>query len=405
MAIKGREKGSDSALLSEIEKYEAAVRRDPDSRVFAALADAYRRAGQLDQAIRIAEQGLKIHPRYLSGVVVLGRAYLESGRAEDARAQLERVVEINPDNLTAQRTLGDIYFDRKEWEKAQKAYSAILRVQPDDRAILARLQQIESSAREPAREEEKYEPAVGAEKAVIPEETQAPVPQAPTPAPSPATIPHALSEEEKMDVFFAGVDLSRHEEDSRSLDYQVKPVHEIFDSRPAETDQGFSKTGKASTDIPAAKRKSPITTETMAELYLKQGYKDKALKVYEEIYQAEPSNLDIAGKIEALRSELGLEPEPEAALTPETAQADETAQEAPAMNSQAPQTDEPGEKIPVPTPGIARPSRALKDWWESDLLSGGSMQAEQPAGPLSEDELRIRNLREYLEIIRQGGKA
>ena len=69
----------DLRLPPEIEKYHEKWRKDPTSRVFAQLADAYRKTGMLDEAIEVCVEGLKVHPSYNSARVVLGRAYLEKG--------------------------------------------------------------------------------------------------------------------------------------------------------------------------------------------------------------------------------------------------------------------------------------------------------------------------------------
>ena len=98
---------------SEIERHAAKLEKDPQSRIFAQLADAYRKEGLLDEAIRICRDGLAAHPTYVSGRVVLGRALLEQGALEEAEAEFRRVLELAPDNLLALRTLGEIQQRRR----------------------------------------------------------------------------------------------------------------------------------------------------------------------------------------------------------------------------------------------------------------------------------------------------
>jgi hypothetical protein len=45
-------------------------------------------------------------------------------------------------------------------------------------------------------------------------------------------------------------------------------------------------------------------TETMAELYLKQGFRQEALSVYEQLSTSNPGDQRLAGKVSALRAEL-----------------------------------------------------------------------------------------------------
>ena len=68
----------------EIAKLEALYASNPDGRVFTHLAEAYRRAGELDRAREILDRGLERHPDYPSAHVVLGRVYTDLGRDADA---------------------------------------------------------------------------------------------------------------------------------------------------------------------------------------------------------------------------------------------------------------------------------------------------------------------------------
>ena len=53
---------------------------------------------------------------------------------------------------------------------------------------------------------------------------------------------------------------------------------------------------------------APFQTDTLAEIYLKQGRLDKALAVYQDILRREPENAGIRAKFEALRKETGMAP-------------------------------------------------------------------------------------------------
>ena len=73
------------AALSEIEKLEARYAENPDGRYFAPLADAYRKAGRVDEAITVVTSGLNQHPDYLSAHIVLdGHPSLEEAQVVGA---------------------------------------------------------------------------------------------------------------------------------------------------------------------------------------------------------------------------------------------------------------------------------------------------------------------------------
>lgn len=91
-----------------IEELKRRVLLDPASIAFAALAEEYRRAGQLEEAIATCVLGLRRHPAYLSAHVTLARALAAAGRPEEARAEFERVLAAAPENLAAIRGLADM---------------------------------------------------------------------------------------------------------------------------------------------------------------------------------------------------------------------------------------------------------------------------------------------------------
>ena len=64
----------------QIYHYLRRYQEDPRSRVFAPLAEAYRKAGLLDEAIEIARDGVRVHPHFVGGKVALARALFDKGQ-------------------------------------------------------------------------------------------------------------------------------------------------------------------------------------------------------------------------------------------------------------------------------------------------------------------------------------
>ena len=92
----------------ELEQLRRRVGANPASIAFAGLAEAYRRAGMLDEAIAACRAGLRRHPAYLSARVTLGTALIEAGQLDEAAAELEIVLRSAPENLAAIRGLAHI---------------------------------------------------------------------------------------------------------------------------------------------------------------------------------------------------------------------------------------------------------------------------------------------------------
>ncbi|HTM04766.1 MAG TPA: tetratricopeptide repeat protein [Vicinamibacterales bacterium] len=95
-----------------LEDLERRVSHDPASIAFAQLAEEYRRAGRIDDAVRVCRAGLEKHPTYGSARVTLARALIEMGQHRDAKTELEQVVREAPDNLVAIRVLSEL---RRHW--------------------------------------------------------------------------------------------------------------------------------------------------------------------------------------------------------------------------------------------------------------------------------------------------
>jgi len=117
---------------SRIEDLRRRVQNDPASIAFAQLAEEYRRARQYQESVRTCQTGLKIHPRYLSARITLGRALIELGRIDEACEELTLVLKSEPRNLSAIRALADAHRRRGAWPEALHQYRAALELAGND---------------------------------------------------------------------------------------------------------------------------------------------------------------------------------------------------------------------------------------------------------------------------------
>ena len=96
------------AYTSEIEKLERRWLENPKGRNFAPLADAYRKAGELDRAIDLCKSGLELHPDYVSAHIVYGRCLIDQKNDTGATEVFRKVLELDPENILALRILSEI---------------------------------------------------------------------------------------------------------------------------------------------------------------------------------------------------------------------------------------------------------------------------------------------------------
>lgn len=255
------EPNNDAPLPPEINKYLSILSKDPNSIVFAPLAEAYRKAGMLDEAIATAQDGLKNHPNYLSGMVALGRAYYEKGMFKEARESLEQVIRMAPDNIIAANILEEI--------RAKAAEAGQQKVEEPETAEILEVEEVAELTEAEAEEEaeafqideitfEAPEPGLG-----FTTGTEEPIP-VPIEVPN-ETITEPLEAEPTI---------------------EVRPAAPPISSKEAEE---------------ATRPRKEITTETIAELYIKQGYLDKAVDIYQTLYNADPDNEEIKSKLDELK--------------------------------------------------------------------------------------------------------
>ena len=156
----------------EIAKLEALYANNPGGRVFTHLAEAYRKAGELDRARAILESGITRHPDYASAHVVLGRVLIDQGSLENAATEFRRVLELDPENRVALRSLGDIARS-SDPENALEHYRHLRSLDPADDDLANTIANLESQlAAEPVQESfEEPEPSEVETLAPPPEET------------------------------------------------------------------------------------------------------------------------------------------------------------------------------------------------------------------------------------------
>jgi tetratricopeptide (TPR) repeat protein len=224
---------------------------EPSSRLFIELAREYFESGQLEAAANVCNRGLKKHPSYLSARVLLGRVCFDMGRVEESREAMESVLAQAPDNLVARRVIAEICAEQGDDAGALERYRALLAFSPGDADTKKRIAQLEAKLA-----------------AVVPD----------PPVETPSSVePSAAREAAPAREPTIGYVAPRTVDD-RELDPAV------------------------------------LATPTLAEIYLQQGLKDKAARVYREILKGDPANA------EALQRLGEIEPSAPAAPAPDPAE-------------------------------------------------------------------------------------
>lgn len=283
-------------LLPEIEQLTEKLLADPKSRVFAQLADAYRKCGMFDEAIDTAKKGLEIHPKYAVAHLILGRCYMAKKMYALAREEFELTVRNDPQNLVGFRLLAETYERQNMYPEAAKYYQMVLDLDPTNIDIAEKVENLKGAIRpEPAFQQPEPEPTAAPEPAArpVPEPAEpAPAPEA-TADPKSGTIAEQAPEAPSMTAPSPAI-----EEPGPDILQGLQQALEIETAQPTEA---ALPSGQELPQIPD--EKPPVqggtavadeqpagATATLAELYASQGHFEKAVEAYRQLVANEPEN-------------------------------------------------------------------------------------------------------------------
>ncbi|MBU0985261.1 MAG: tetratricopeptide repeat protein [candidate division Zixibacteria bacterium] len=118
-----------------IEKCKKILNEDPNSQIFAALAEAYRKKGELDKAFRICQNGLKIHPSYGSAHVVMSKINLDRGLYDWAEAEVQKAVEIDGHSRAIDLLMAEISLYKGDYARAVRLLKDLRQHDPNNAHI------------------------------------------------------------------------------------------------------------------------------------------------------------------------------------------------------------------------------------------------------------------------------
>ncbi len=125
-------------------RYQSIYDKNPESKVFAPLAEAYRKMGLLDEALKICTKGILSHPEFAGGHLILSKIFIEKNQLEKAIESLLRTTDLSPENILAHKLLAETYMKLRQPKKALHSYKMILLLTPHDKTIAHSIQKLES---------------------------------------------------------------------------------------------------------------------------------------------------------------------------------------------------------------------------------------------------------------------
>lgn len=267
------------SIWSSIKKYEDILVKDPKSYCFAQLSELYRKLGLLDDAIFVANRGLEIHPDYVGGHLALGKAFFDKGLRAKSRFELEEVIKVAPENFIALKLLGLIYLEMKETDRADQVLTKVLELHPEDVECRIALESLSRNV----------ESAVAAS---LHEESEEDLEEA---------------EIVEDDDLLADDWLEEVSAPTSEVGAETGTIPDLFAGLPGADALSFGVPSPPS-PIPSpgpspSPGRDPLSTATLAEIYLAQGFLDQALKIFRELLKDEPDNADVQRRIAEIEAQ------------------------------------------------------------------------------------------------------
>jgi tetratricopeptide (TPR) repeat protein len=189
-----------------------------------------------------------------------------SGLHDECRITLERVSAAMPEDVDALKLLAHLYAENGDDRSAVKAYRTLLEFKPEDHEGKAQLEAL----------------LAGGE-----------------------SVSRSYADDDLESTDFKAPVASDEEDDDGSDDEEI---HELNESDIVYDDEEAPQAVCTGEKSPVSDQHDPLSTVTLAELYVQQGFVAKALDIYRSILADDPSNELIRAKIAQLE-------EPEAAET------------------------------------------------------------------------------------------
>jgi len=157
--------------MDEIRALSAQLAQDPQSLVFLRLGEALRRKGQLEQALRVAVNGLERHPHLADAHDLYARILTDKHDYERAFDEWDMAVRIAPHHTGALKGLAFLYFKVGDIEQAEAHLAAAKRVEPDDPTLDQAFEMIRGGHKAPAAQPAVPAPRAAAASPTVPPST------------------------------------------------------------------------------------------------------------------------------------------------------------------------------------------------------------------------------------------
>ena len=293
-------KKNQSALLA---KYFSMYKKNPRSRVFAPLAESFRKLGMLEDAYKILKEGIRHHPNYTLGYIVLAHCYYDEEKYELTYNTLRPIINQNADNISLQKIFAQACIHMGYLEEALDTFKYLLFMNPKDKFFAEQVKRLEDDL------------LVGHKKLSLEQLIKSPeMPVVPAPTPSfdddwvqvdfnnkHAETPNVIEEDKPAST----QDDDQWVMEKSSLNDHPILKEESIPERSLEDDfyaDEFEEDGDIDeVNASSISSDSPIISHTLIDLYCAQQYYDKAIELLEKILELNPEDMASREKLQKVK--------------------------------------------------------------------------------------------------------
>ncbi len=139
--------------LTEIEDRIAKCRKilseNPNSTIFAALAEAYRKKGDLERASLICKKGLELHPDYGPAHLVMAKINLDRKLYDEAEKELEAAAGLDGRTRAVELISSEILIKKGKNQEAENILNKLISSEPENEGLKHLLGSIKRTAAPP----------------------------------------------------------------------------------------------------------------------------------------------------------------------------------------------------------------------------------------------------------------
>jgi tetratricopeptide (TPR) repeat protein len=295
-------KRNQSALLA---KYYGLYKKNPRSKVFAPLAEAFRKLGMMDDALKILKEGIRNHPNYALGYIVLAHCYYDQEKYELTYNTLRPIIAQNADNISLQKIFAQACIHMGHLEEALDTYKYLLFLNPRDKFFATEVKKLEDDL------------MVGHKKLTLDQLIKAPDMEIPVsdtvdddwvqvdfnrthkknlPESKKPAEPEAASKDEEWVMKRPGEEEKPDLHPILRKEVETRSLEDDFFADEFEEDMGDIDEVNSSINTD-----SPIVSHTLIDLYCSQHYYDKAIELLEKILELNPHDKNSMKKLEEVK--------------------------------------------------------------------------------------------------------